>query len=73
MNKTYQEQAAAGKKWCYDCEHYRSSSFCGYGACSCVIHGSLDQDQHERHPDRTADVCPDYKSNEGKPWYEKYK
>ena len=35
-----------------------------------MIHGSLDCDQKERHPDTTADTCKDYKFN-GKHWFEK--
>jgi len=72
VNNKYRKMAAAGKKWCYDCLNYRTSYFCGYISSSCAIHGSLDQDQKERHPDKTADTCPDYKRSERKPWYEKY-
>ena len=53
------------KKYCYDCIHYQTSSFCGYDHCSCAVYGSLDMDQNERHPDITADICKDYK-NSGK-------
>jgi len=68
----YKKLASNGKRWCYDCEHYFQSYFCGYNSCNCNIYGSLDQDQRERHPDVTADTCKDYKSNGKAPWYEKY-
>ena len=67
----YRKQAAAGKKWCYDCLHYRTSCFCGYESKGCAIHGSLDMDQTERHPDKTADVCQDYEPSGRKPWYDR--
>lgn len=47
-------------KKCYDCKNYFESWMCGYAASNCKVHGSLDCDQKERHPDRTADSCPDY-------------
>jgi hypothetical protein len=47
---------------CYNCESFYRSWFCGYGACECKIHGSLDVDQKERHPDTAAESCPDFKS-----------
>lgn len=47
-------------KKCYDCMNYRTSYFCGYESCECEIYGSLDMDQKERHPDVTANSCPDY-------------
>ena len=72
MVKKYQEQAANGKRWCYDCKQYRTDSFGGYKASGCWIHGSLDVDQNERHPDITADTCKDYEPNGELPWYEKY-
>ena len=68
----YANQAANGKRWCYDCDHYRSSYFCGYNASECRIYGSLDVDQRERHPDKTADTCKDYKPNGKDPWWTKY-
>lgn len=68
----YRTQAANGKRWCYDCKHYRTSCMCGYEASECDIHGSLDVDQKERHPDKTADTCPDYTPNGKKPWWMKY-
>ena len=73
MERDYRQQAANGKRWCYDCKHYYSEPyFCGYSACGCRIHGSLDVDQKERHPDKTADTCADYIPNGKAPWYEKY-
>ena len=45
---------------CYECENFFKSSFCGYDACRCKMHGSLDMDQHERHPDITGATCPDF-------------
>jgi retron-type reverse transcriptase len=45
---------------CYSCENFYRSWFCGYGACTCKVHGSLDVDQKERHPDTAAETCPDY-------------
>lgn len=62
--------AEKGKRWCYDCENCTEDHFCGYVSHSCMIHGSLDCDQKERHPDTTADTCKDYKFN-GKHWFEK--
>ena len=69
----YEEQARNGKRWCYDCKHYRTSYCCGYEYQICRIYGSLDVDQKERHPDTTADTCKDYESNEKEPLYEKYR
>lgn len=68
----YAKQAINGKRWCYDCAHYFTDHMCGYDACNCYIHGSLDVDQKERHPDRTADICKDYTPNGKEPWYKKY-
>lgn len=45
---------------CYDCDHFFGSYFCGYESCNCKIYGSLDVDQHERHPDTTAATCGDF-------------
>ncbi len=28
------------KRTCYECENFFTSSFCGYDACYCKIHGS---------------------------------
>lgn len=57
----FRKRAPKGKRWCYDCAHYyEEGCFGGYYACMCRIHGSLDCDQRERHPDRTADTCKDY-------------
>lgn len=68
----YRKQAANGKKWCYDCTHYYTDTFCGYSASNCRIYGSLDCDQRVRHPDRTADTCKDYENNGRAAWFEKY-
>ena len=56
----FRKRAPKGKRWCYDCIHYYTDGFCGYNASNCYIYGSLDCDQKERHPDRTADTCKDY-------------
>lgn len=45
---------------CYDCDSFFTSYFCGYESCNCKIHGSLDVDQHERHPDTEAARCKDF-------------
>lgn len=45
---------------CYGCKHYFESYFCGYVSSNCRIHGSLDIDQHERHPDTAAKSCAEY-------------
>lgn len=58
------EQAAkeaAMERKCYNCEHFFQSWFCGYRQCLCKVHGSLDVDQHERHPDTAAATCAEYK------------
>jgi len=52
------------KRRCYDCQQFFESYFCGYVSCNCKIHGSLDVDQKERHPDTTAQDCPDFKEKE---------
>lgn len=54
------EEAIMERK-CYNCEHFYQSWFCGYGQCVCKVHGSLDVDQHERHPDTAAATCAEYK------------
>lgn len=54
------------KRKCYDCANYYSSYFCGYNSNHCKIYGSLDMDQTERHPDRTADTCKEYTEKEAK-------
>lgn len=72
MEPDYRQQAVNGKRWCYDCKHFYTSHFCGYDDCNCRIHGSLDVDQQERHPDKTADICEDYTPNGKAPWYEKW-
>lgn len=43
------KEIRADKKWCYDCKNYYTTTFCGYNASHCRIHGSLDMDQKERH------------------------
>lgn len=53
-----------GKRRCYDCVNFYYDCFCGYNACNCKVYGSLDVDQTERHPDRTAKTCPDFISKE---------
>lgn len=68
-NDYYKAMTAAGKKWCYDCKNYYEDCFCSYRASSCYIYGSLDVDQCERHPDITANSCPDYKRKNSKSWY----
>lgn len=60
----------SNKKWCYDCKNYYTSTFCGYNASYCRVHGSLDMDQKERHPDITANTCEDY-DFKGTHWYDK--
>lgn len=47
-------------KKCYNCSNFYYDCFCGYNACSCYIYGSLDMDQHERHPDTAAETCAEY-------------
>lgn len=54
------EEATMERK-CYNCKHFYQSWFCGYGQCVCKVHGSLDVDQHERHPDTAAATCAEYK------------
>ena len=57
----FRKRAPKGKRWCYDCIHYyKQGCFGGYSMSMCGIYGSLDCDQKERHPDRTADTCKDY-------------
>ncbi len=64
------KKAENGKKWCYDCIHYRTSYFCGYDSSYCDKFGSLDMDQNVRHPDTTADICPKYFQKPGIRWFE---
>ena len=48
-------------KECYDCKHFYRDWFCGYAACRCHKHGSLDCDQPKEHrPDTAAKHCKDY-------------
>lgn len=49
---------------CYWCKHYYTDGFCGYNSSNCWIYGSLDVDQKERHPDKTAQTCPDFTLSE---------
>lgn len=58
------QKPECAERKCYTCQNFRREFFCGYGACRCDIYGSLDVDQRERHPDRTAATCPDYTPNE---------
>lgn len=50
-------QTAKCDRVCYNCRHYKTSLFCGYISSHCEIYGSLDMDQHERHPDTAAATC----------------
>lgn len=70
--KSFRRRAEEGKRWCYDCANYYGSYFCGYTSSNCRIHGSLDIDQRERHPDITADTCSEYTPNGKEPWWVKY-
>lgn len=54
------------QRGCYDCDHFFTSYFCGYEACRCKIFGSLDVDQNERHPDTTAENCPEFEPKKPK-------
>lgn len=45
---------------CYACDHHREGLFCGYVSHDCTVHGSLDVDQNERHPDTAGATCPDF-------------
>lgn len=45
---------------CRNCDHFRESYFCGYVSSHCEVHGSLDMDQKERHPDTEAARCDDF-------------
>lgn len=45
---------------CYGRQNYFESYFCGYNQCMCKVHGSLDVDQHERHPDTSAQTCAEF-------------
>lgn len=33
----FRKRAPKGKRWCYDCIHYYTDSFCGYNAQAIVI------------------------------------
>lgn len=54
------------ERTCYNCEHYFESYFCGYNSHNCKIYGSLDVDQHERHPDTEAARCKDFEPKKPK-------
>lgn len=45
------------ERTCYNCGNFFTSYFCGYNSCNCKIYGSLDVDQHERHPDTAGAEC----------------
>lgn len=45
---------------CYSCCNFYIDTFCGYNSCLCKVYGSLDVDQHERHPDTSAETCDMY-------------
>lgn len=47
---------------CYNCKNFYYDCFCGYRACNCKVHGSLDCDQHERHPDTAAATCAEFEA-----------
>lgn len=49
-----------GERQCYDCDNYYTSYFCGYNSSNCKIYGSLDVDQHERHPDTAGATCESF-------------
>lgn len=59
------------ERMCYDCGNFSLSYFCGYESCNCKIFGSLDVDQQERHPDITAETCPEFTPKKKKPLTEK--
>lgn len=59
-----EQRPECSERKCYTCQYFHREFFCGYEACRCDIYGSLDVDQRERHPDRTAATCPDYTPNE---------
>ena len=67
--RNYQMQQAEGKRWCYDCKNFYYSYMCGYNACCCEKYGSLDVDQNERHPDKTATTCSNYKRSNQPYWF----
>lgn len=48
------------ERTCYNCCNFYQSWFCGYGQCCCKVHGSLDVDQNERHPDTAAATCTEF-------------
>lgn len=45
---------------CRNCDNFRESYFCGYISSYCEVHGSLDMDQQERHPDTEAAYCKNF-------------
>ena len=66
--ENYFEQAENGKLWCYDCENYSESCFCGFNNSKCKIYGDF-IDGHI-HPDTSADTCEHYKQKDGERWFE---
>lgn len=48
------------ERTCYNCINYYTSTLCAYNASCCKVHGSLDLDQHERHPDTAAETCREF-------------
>lgn len=54
-------------KKCYNCcNYYKMGGFGGYISSNCHIYGSLDVDQHERHPSTAAETCEMYNKKEEK-------
>lgn len=73
MNEVYSHAkylSGYGMKWCYDCKSFYYDCFCDYNACMCCQYGSLDVDQHERHPDVNAMTCLNYEQKDGPRWFE---
>ena len=56
-----EQEAEEMERKCYNCTNFYYDCFCGYNACNCKVHGSLDVDQHERHPDTAAANCDDFR------------
>ena len=61
-----EQEAEEMERKCYNCTNFYYDCFCGYNACNCKVHGSLDVDQHERHPDTAAATCDDYRPKKPK-------
>ena len=68
--ENYFEQAKNGKMWCYDCEHYSESCFCGFNNPKCGIYGEFICPDNHIHPDTSADTCEHYKQKDGERWFE---